>query len=145
MDIDLDELPVDRTHEVRWYIESDTFGFKVLELGRTDTMRGVLSTICSVFDPLNLAAPVMSPAKQIMQDLWRRKKTWDQPLEGELLQRWLQWKNNLLLLVNVEVPRCYFSRCDHEGATLQLHHLCNSSEVEYGTSTYLGITYSMVL
>ena len=104
-------------------------------------MRGVLSTICSVFDPLNLAAPVMLPAKQIMQELWRMKKTWDQPLDGELLQRWLLWKNNLPLLANVEVPRCYFSRRDHEGATLQLHHFCDASEVGYGTSSYLRITY----
>ena len=141
LDINLDELPVDRALGVRWHIESDTFGFKVLELGKSDTMRGVLSTICSVFDPLNLAAPVMLPAKQIMQDLWRMKKTWDQPLEGELLQRWLQWKNNLPLLANMEVPRCYFSRYDHEVATLQLHHFCDASEVGYGTSTYLRITY----
>ena len=141
LDVNLDELPVDRALGVRWYIESDTFGFKVLELGRSDTMRGVLSTICSVFDPLNLAAPVMLPAKQIMQELWRMKKTWDQPLDGELLQRWLLWKNNLPLLANVEVPRCYFSRRDHEGATLQLHHFCDASEVGYGTSSYLRITY----
>ena len=103
LDIILDELPVDRALVVRWHIESDTFGFKVLELGKNDTMRGVLSIMCSVFDPLNLAAPVMLPAKQIMQDLWRMKKTWDQPLEGELLQRWLQWKNNLPLLTSFEL------------------------------------------
>ena len=141
LDVNLDELPVDRTLGVRWHIESDTFGFKVLELGKTNTMRGVLSTICSVFDPLNLAAPVMLPAKQIMQDLWRKKRAWDQPLEGELLQRWLRWKDNLPLLASVKVPRCYFSRTDHEGATLQLHHFCDASEVGYGTSTYLRIAY----
>ena len=141
LNINLDELPVDRALGVRWLVESDTFGFKVLELGKTDTMADLLSTICSVFDPLNFAAPVMLPGKQIMQDLWRMKKTWDQPFERELLQRWLQWKNNLPLLVNVEVPRCYFSQCDHGGATLQLHHFCDASEVRYGTSTYLTITY----
>ena len=141
LDVNLDELPVDRALGVRWHIESDTFGFKVLELGKSNTMRGVLSTICSVFDPLNLAAPVMLPAKQIMQDLWRMKRAWDQPLEGELLQRWLRWKENLPLLASVKVPRCYFSRSDHEGATLQLHHFCDASEVGYGTTTYLRIAY----
>lgn len=68
LDFNLDELPVDRALGVRWHIESDTFGFKVLEFGKNNTMRGVLSTICSGFDPLNLAAPVMLPAKQIMQE-----------------------------------------------------------------------------
>ena len=52
-------------------------------------MKGVLSTICSVFDPLNLAAPVVLPAKQIMQELWKLKRAWE-TLEGKLLQRWLQ-------------------------------------------------------
>ena len=141
LDVNLDELPVDRALGVRWHIESDTFGCKVLELGKTNTMRGVLSTICSVFDRLNLAAPVMLPAKQIMQDLWRMKRAWNQPLEGELLQRWLQWKDKLPLLASVKVPRCYFSRTDHEGATLQLRHFCDASEVGYGTATYLRIAY----
>ena len=141
LDVNLDELPVDRALGVRWHIESDTFGCKVLELGKTNTMRGVLSTICSVFDRLNLAAPVMLPAKQIMQDLWRMKRAWNQPLEGELLQRWLQWKDKLPLLASVKVPRCYFSRTYHEGATLQLRHFCDASEVGYGTATYLRIAY----
>ena len=83
----------------------------------------------------------MLPAKQIMQDLWRMKRAWDQPLEGELLRRWLQWKDNLPLLASVKVPRCCFSRSDHEGATLQLHHFCDASEVGYGTATYLQIAY----
>ena len=67
-------------------------------------MRGVVSTICSVFDPLNPAAPVMLSAKQIMQELWRLKRAWDQTLEGEFLQKWLQWKNDLPLLAKVNVP-----------------------------------------
>ena len=45
----------------------------MVDLDKTNTIRGVLSTISSVFDPLNFGAPVMLPAKQIMQTLWRRK------------------------------------------------------------------------
>ena len=69
------------------------------------------------------------------------KRAWDQPLKGELLQRWLQWIDNLPLLASVKVPRCYFSQPDHEGATLHLHHFCDASEVSYGTATYLRIAY----
>lgn len=46
--------------------ESDMFGIKVLEFKKDNTTRGVVSTICSVFNPLNLPAPVMFPEKQIM-------------------------------------------------------------------------------
>ena len=68
LDVNHDELPVDRALKVHWPILSDTFGFKVLELGRRNTVRVGLSTICLVFDPLNLAAPVLLPAKQVTQE-----------------------------------------------------------------------------
>ena len=49
LDLDLDELPVNRALGVRWNIESDTPGFKVADLDKPN--RGVLSTISSIFDP----------------------------------------------------------------------------------------------
>ena len=73
-DASLDELPVDRALGVRWQKESDTFGFNVVELGKSWTKREVLSTTCSVLEPLNVVAPVMLPAIQIVQDLWRMKR-----------------------------------------------------------------------
>ena len=112
LDLDLDELPVNRTLAIRWNIEIDTFGFKVLDLNKPNTMRGMLSIIASVFDPLNFAASVMWPAKQIMQALWRCRIPWDQPITGEILTKWEKWKNNLHLLKEINVSRCYFSRLD---------------------------------
>ena len=142
LDLDLDQLPINRALGVRWNIESDTLGFKTADLQKPDTMRGVLSTIASVFDPLNFAAPVMLPAKQIMQTLWRRKMPWDHPISGEILEKWKMWKSRLPLLENLSIPRCYFSRLEHEGVKLQLHHFCDASEVGYGTASYLRIEYS---
>jgi len=59
LNLNLDELPVDRGLGVQWHIETDAFGDQSCKSAKADTMRGVLSTMCSVFDPLNLAAPVM--------------------------------------------------------------------------------------
>ena len=87
LDLDLDKLPVNRALGIRWNVEIDIFGFKVLDLNKPNTMRGMLSTIASVFDPLNFVAPVMLPAKQIMQDLWRCRIPWHQPVSGEILTK----------------------------------------------------------
>ena len=141
LDLDLDELPVNRTLRIEWNIALDEFGFKIADLNKPNTMRGVLSTISSVFDPLNFAAPVMLPAKQIMQSLWRRKAPWDQPIIEETLEKWLDWKSSLPLLREITVPRCYFSRLEHKGVTFQLHHFCDASESGYGTVSYLGFEY----
>ena len=141
--LDLD-LPVDRAFGVKWYTDEDTFGFKTMDLNKPNTLRGVLSTICSVFDQLNFAAPAMMPAKQILQSIWRRKLPWDQALSGEVLQRWEKWKTGLSLLDNMTVPRCYFSRLDHNDTKLQLHHFCDASELGYGTASYLRIDFILL-
>ncbi|XP_048587898.1 uncharacterized protein LOC125571976 [Nematostella vectensis] len=141
LDLDLDELPVERALGVRWNVETDTFGFKVSNTEKADTMRGVLSTISSVFDPLNFAAPVIMRGKQIMQALWRRKAPWDEPLSGDILRQWQTWKRELVRLEDLSIPRCYFSRPDHEGVGLQLHHFSDASEAGYGSVSYLRIEY----
>ena len=142
LDLDSDELSINRALGIRWNIEIDTFGFKVSDLNKPDTMRGVLSTFALVFDPLNFVAPVMLPAKQIIQTLWRGRIPWDQPISGEILTKWEKWKSNLHLLEEIDVPRCYFSRLDTKGVKLQLHHFCDAFEAGYGTASYLRIEYA---
>ena len=116
-------------------------GFKVTELKKPDTMRGVLSTICTIFDPLNLAAPVMLVAKKLMQDLWRKKYSWAQQLEGEILCRWQSWKESLHFLREITIPKCYYINPQDEGSTLELHNFSDASEVGYGSVAYLRISY----
>ena len=48
LDLDLDELPVNRALGLEWNIALDEFGFKIGDLTKPNTMRGVLSTISSV-------------------------------------------------------------------------------------------------
>ena len=86
--------------------------------------------ISSVFNPLNFATPVM-------QSLWHPKAPWDQPISGLTLEKWLVWKSSLPLLGEITVPRCYFSRLEHNGVTFQLHYFCDASESGYGTIPYL--------
>ena len=141
LDLSLHKLPNERTLGVSWNLESDELGFKVVEMKKPDTMRGVLSTICTIFDPLNFAAPVMLVAKKIMQELWRKKYSWDEQLENDILQRWQNWKNSLRFLSDVTIPRCYFSKQEHEGSTLELHNFSDASEAGYGSVSYLRIAY----
>ncbi|KAK3729296.1 hypothetical protein QZH41_002214 [Actinostola sp. cb2023] len=138
LDLDLDKLPVERALGVSWNVEEDTFGFKVLPCQKPDTMRGVLSYVSSFYDPQGLAAPVVLPAKQILQECWKRKWAWDKPLEGQLLRNWQEWKNLLPLMTDAKVPRCLFPpTVDGDATEIQLHHFCDASEVGYGTSSYV--------
>jgi len=143
LNLDLDELPIERALGVRWWAETDEIGFDVKDLCRPETKRGILSTICSLYDPIGFAAPVALSAKILVQDLWRTKASWDQPLEPEYVRRWRSWKELLSSLSTLRIPRSYFLPIvnDVSSCQIQMHHFSDASEVGYGTVSYLRIKY----
>lgn len=72
LDLDQDILPVERALRVRWYAQSDTFGFSITIPNKPLTRRGILSTVGSFYDPLGMLSPVIFIAKRILQDLCRK-------------------------------------------------------------------------
>jgi len=89
LNLDLDELPIEC--ELGIYvgllkrIPRDTFGFEIRNLVRPETKHGILSTVCSFFDPLQFAEPVVLTARRLFQDLWKVNVGWDEPLNEEFL------------------------------------------------------------
>ena len=100
------------------------------------------SVISSFYDPIGFAAPVVLNAKKILQACWRRKLKWDDPLEQDLLKSWLPWKFLLLLMTQVNIPRCFYRHLDHDDCVVELHHFCDASEIGYDTVSYLRIIYN---
>ena len=76
LDLDKDKLPMQRTLGLHWDMQSDKFMFKVAFKDRPNTRRGILSLTSSVHDPLGFVAPVVLPAKKLLQDLCREKRGW---------------------------------------------------------------------
>ena len=142
LDLSLDQLPIERTLGVHWNVEDDAFCFKIKPCDKPNTMRGVLSCVSSFYDPMGFAAPVLLPAKQILQVCWRRKMKWDDFLENDLLKSWINWKSLLPLMTQISIPRCFYRLPDHDDAVVELHYFCDASEIGYGTVSYLRIIYS---
>ena len=82
-----DFLPVERALWVQWAVESDTLGFRIILKDKPLTRRGILSTICSIYDPLGMAAPFVLTGKKILQDLCRTKLDWDDEIDDEFRLR----------------------------------------------------------
>ena len=76
----LHELLLDRALGLQWCIETDTFKFKLKVKEKPPTKRGMLSIISSVYDPLGFLAPLVLPAKLLLQKLCRTKCDWDDPI-----------------------------------------------------------------
>ena len=114
LDLRCDPLPLQRSLGVYWNLEKDTFTYKVDPTDKPFTIRGVLSIVNSIYDPLGLAAPVLLEGKLILQHLViMGKKTldkplgWDDPLPEAQSDQWKRWRNSLPDLEKIALPRCY--------------------------------------
>ena len=140
LDLRLDEFPVERALGVRWFVETDELGFEIKNLNRPETKRGILSAVCSLYDPLGFAAPVALTERALIQDMWKAKLDWDQPLKEHFLKRWRSWTTQLPSLSELRIPRYYFPPgVDPKKCRLQLHVFSYASEIGHGASAYLRI------
>ena len=139
LDLQEDELPVERTLGVQWNAETDRFGFNVNIKTRPPSCRGILSVFGSVFDPFDFASPVMLMAKKILQDLCCIKLGWDDEIPIELNLRWQKWLTELPKLSQLTVDRCLKSVNFGAIFSSQLHHFSDLSEIGFGLVSYLRL------
>ena len=59
-------------------------------------------------------------------------------MSAELLQEWLQWRQELGMLMDKHIPRCYYSKKAKFGYK-QLHGFSDSSKVAYAAVVYLHL------
>ena len=137
LDLDQDELPMERALGLNWCVESDTFKIKITIRDRPFTRRGLLSVVGSVYDPLGVLAPAVLPAKTILQDLCRSKIGWDDHLPEPIKRRWCDWLSSLTALEHFSFPRCLKPEGFENYKSAQLHHFADASEYAYGSVSYL--------
>ena len=83
VDLKLDNLPLDRALEFHWDVESDTIGFIFSEREQPENRKGVLSSIATVYDPLEFASLLQLPGRE----LCKLKLSWDDNLPEEIRLR----------------------------------------------------------
>ena len=126
VNLDLDELPIERYLGLLWNTVTDSFRFSVSSRQSELTKRGVLSRVSSVFDPHGILAPFLLPAKCLIQELWCNKGGLDEPLDECDRVTWENWLADLLSL-----PRCLFSDTP-QSAEVELHVFGDASEKGFG-------------
>ena len=105
VNLDLDELPIERNLGVSLDPNSDMLTFKVVNKNIPETKRGILSMVSSIFDPMGLISPIIVKAKLLIQEIWRRSLEWDEELPRDLMDQWNLWKNLVLKFPSLAVPR----------------------------------------
>ncbi|XP_067685297.1 uncharacterized protein [Haliotis asinina] len=140
LDLENSELPPERALGVFWEVEKDILGFKVNLRHHMDTKRGILATMSSVYDPIGLLSPFLLTAKSLLQTLCCQNVGWDDKIEGDVLRKWTQWKEDLLHIEELHVMRSYKPRDFGPVRTCELHMFSDASDIGYGVVAYLRLT-----
>lgn len=106
LDLYQDKLPVESTLGLQWCTEVDAFQFGMQLKSQQCTRRGILSTVCSVYDPMGFLAPVMLPAKLLLQELCRQNLSWDENISPILQTQWNSWISDVDKVTEFQVDRC---------------------------------------
>lgn len=119
-----------------WDPKKDMFTFKInlTEEKLPATKRLVLSQISSIFDPLGLLAPIIVTLKLFMQQLWKEKMTWDEPLSTSTEEHWKVLRSSLQDIEHLQINRC-IKPTSHNN--LELHGFADASSYAYGVCIYL--------
>ena len=96
LDLSRDQLPMERALGVECDVEHDVFTFSIANKHKPLTRHGILSALSSIYDPLGFLAPVIPPAKQILQHLCKMKFSWDETIPLELAQERQRWVDDLV-------------------------------------------------
>ncbi|XP_071941043.1 uncharacterized protein [Antedon mediterranea] len=139
--LDLSDLPTERTLGILWNAAEDTFTFEANLRNKPSTRRGILSTVSAIFDPLGFVGPYVLLGKRILQEICAGGAEWDHPVGEETLRSWEEWKKQLVYLKDVSIERCYkpISNRNSEIVSTELHHFSDASEKGYGQCSYLRL------
>ncbi|XP_055633808.1 uncharacterized protein LOC129774135 [Toxorhynchites rutilus septentrionalis] len=128
-----------------WRPEQDVFTY-TYSVGLEEThptKRQILRAVMSLFDPLGLLSHFLVFGKIIIQQIWRAKTGWDEPIPKELCERWTQWTAEFKYLDQISIPRCYFpQRSVKDISSLQLLIFVDAGEDAYACVAYLRAEFS---
>ena len=102
----------------------------------SSTKRGILSVGARIFDPTGFISPVTIRIKIMIQDLWKLKIGWDEPLPEQQGRKWNKILQDLQQLSLFEIPRSYFSMEEGLDQSIQLIGFCDASNKAYAAVIY---------
>ena len=111
------------------------------------TKRQVLQQSSKCFDPLGMTSPLTIRAKLLLQTLWQKNVTWDEPLSPEHQQLWQTLQHDLQHLNRISIPRCYWKDGATTNLPVELHLFSDASTKAYGAVGYFrqGTSTSFII
>lgn len=131
------ENDVTKTLGMSWNPKKDNFLFRFdLPDVICPTKRSVLSIVARIFDLLGLLSPIVIRCKMLLQEMWVQNISWDEPLNSNLTKLWLQIKEDLSNIQNIQVPRYVLTS---ENSLGEIHGFADASQRAFGCCLYYRV------
>ena len=127
--------PSDRALGLTWNPETDKLQIPSKPKDAIFTKRGLLTYICTLYDPIGIICPFILPVKHLFQQTCRRKAGWNETLNAEESRIFEKWLHQLESAKKIEVDRPLPS-----GEHAELHHFCDAFDSAYAAVSYLRVT-----
>ena len=144
-ELDINLLTPSRCHKtlgIHWDTNTDNMfvSTPTLDDDRTATKRQISSDLARTYDVMGWFAPAMVVAKLLLQEIWVQGLGWDEPVPDAITTQWKQWTEELPLITQHAIPRCYYIPFKAK-RHIQLHGFSDASEKAYGGVIYLRTFY----
>ncbi|XP_038053740.1 uncharacterized protein LOC119726178 [Patiria miniata] len=93
-------------------------------------MRNMYKILASQYDPIGYLTPFTARARVIVQDLWKTKRNWDDPLEpGDIRDQWQAWESELPHLTGRVYGAVAYIRTEDEDHNVHVSFIIARSRV----------------
>ncbi len=135
-------LSASKTLGIHWDVSKDNFHVSVpfVNDDLPVTKREIASISAKVFDIMGFYSPATVPSKILLQELWKLKLSWDDPVPDKISKKWKQWISTLSALSSHPIPRRLVPS-DVPISNQSLHGFFDASTSAYGAVVYLRTTH----
>ena len=119
-----------------WVFKQDTFQVKISQPDKVLPKINLLSVIATIYDPLGFLSPTVIILKIMLQDLWRNKLSWDEPIPEEVAPTWKTFHSKMEQLSEIKIRRRLLP-ADTPLKSIQLHVFCAASSKAYSAVFYV--------
>ena len=123
---------------LEWDTERDALALKPVKYSQTElkhmTKRLLLAQVSKLFDPIGLFSPLTIRSKLLLQDYWKLKLGWDDPLPDSFREEWKKLKDEYEQVSKYTITRVTATEAD----SCVLHIFCDASTKAYGAAAYIS-------
>ncbi|GFY20889.1 integrase catalytic domain-containing protein [Trichonephila clavipes] len=116
-----------------WDLDQDTLKCNLNYSGEGEiSKRNVLAMVHKIFDPLGILSPTTLLPKVLLQEAWKLKLKWDDPLPENIQKNFRKWRDEIVYLEKVNIPR-YVEINENS----ELHLFVDACKSSYGACVYI--------